>query len=59
MPHDLDAAFWFVNAITELGPSQEHLTCRLTQAFWWYRPPPARDALIASRYLVASAGWSK
>jgi hypothetical protein len=39
-----DAAPSSANMITDLGPSQNLLTCRLTKAFWWYRPSPGEGS---------------
>jgi hypothetical protein len=38
MQFNPDAAPSSANMTTDLGASQNHLTCRLTKAVWWYRP---------------------
>jgi hypothetical protein len=51
-----DAAPSSANMITDLGPSQNLLTCDLTKAVWWYRPSPGEGS-FDSQSLFGRSDW--
>ena len=53
-----DAAPSTANMITDLGPSQNYLTCRLTKAAWWYRPSPG-EGKPDCQSLFGRLDWSE
>jgi hypothetical protein len=53
-----DAAPSSANMITDLGPSQNYLTCRLTKAVLWYRPSPG-EGRPDCQSLFGRSDWSE
>ena len=53
-----DAAPSSANMITDLGSSQNQLTCDLTKAAWWYRPSPG-EGKPDCQSLSGRLGWSE
>jgi hypothetical protein len=43
---------------TDLGPSQNYLTCRLTKPVWWYRPSPG-EGKPDCQSLFGRLDWSE
>ena len=58
MQFNPDAAPSSANMTTDLGASQNHLTCRLTKAVWWYRPSPG-EGKPDCQSLFGRLDWSE
>src|ERR1039458_30332 len=53
-----DTAPSSANMTTDLGPSQNHLTCHLTKAVCWYKPSSG-EGTLDRQSLFGRLGWSE